>query len=138
MAEVPQEFFGKYKLATSDNFDAFLKEIGVGMMKRKLAQTSSPTVEFLKDENGNYIFKSYTPIKNSETRFKLGEEFEEDRLDGKKCKSVIEFSDGNRFTQTQRDGSMEIKYIREFTGDEINVTSIANDVKCFRVYKRVP
>ncbi len=27
-APVPTTFFGKYKLATSTNFDAFLKEIG--------------------------------------------------------------------------------------------------------------
>lgn len=55
-------------------------------MKRKLADNSYPTVEFTKDENENFIFKSITVIKTSETRFRLGEEFDEDRLDGKRVK----------------------------------------------------
>ncbi|KAH9421015.1 fatty acid-binding protein-like [Dermatophagoides pteronyssinus] len=138
LPEIPEKFYGKYKLATSENFDSFLKEIGVGLMKRKLANTTYPTVEFFKDQNENLIFKSHTVIKTSETRFKLGEEFDEDRLDGKRVKSVVEFVDGNQLIQTQRDGDMEIKYIREFNGDQIKVTSIANDVKCLRIYQRVP
>ncbi|KAH7640603.1 fatty acid-binding protein [Dermatophagoides farinae] len=134
---IPENFYGKYKLATSENFDNFLKEIGVGLVKRKLANTTYPTVEFIKDQNDSLIFKSHTVIKTSETKFKLGEEFDEDRLDGKRVKSVVEFVGGNQLIQTQRDGDMEIKYIREFNGEQIKVTSIANDVKCLRVYQRV-
>mgnify|MGYP000409716064 FL=1 len=59
-------------------------------MKRKLANTTYPTVEFFKDQNENLIFKSHTVIKTSETRFKLGEEFDEDRLDGKRVKVRFE------------------------------------------------
>ena len=28
LPEIPEKFYGKYKLATSENFDSFLKEIG--------------------------------------------------------------------------------------------------------------
>ena len=59
-------------------------------MKRKLATTSYPTVEVYKDENDNFVFKSHTIIKTSETKFKLDEEFIEDRLDGKKVKVTID------------------------------------------------
>ncbi|OTF76976.1 Group 13 mite allergen-like protein (Lipocalin), partial [Euroglyphus maynei] len=123
LQNIPEKFYGKYKLATSENFDNFLKEIGVGLMKRKLANTTYPSVEFFKDDNDNLIFKSHTVIKTSETKFKLGEEFDEDRLDGKRVKSVVEFVDGNQLVQTQRDGEMEIKYIREFDGEQIKVVS---------------
>jgi len=136
-APVPSSFFGRYKLSTSENFDGFLREIGVGLMKRKLANNSYPTVEFNKDENDNFIFKSHTIIKSSETRFRLGEEFDEDRLDGKRVKSLV-VAEGNKFIQTQRDGEQEIKYIREFGNDEIRVTSIVNNVTCLRIYKRIP
>jgi len=134
---VPASFFGRYKLSTSENFDTFLREIGVGLMKRKLADSSYPTVEFHKDENDNFIFKSHTIIKSTETRFRLGEEFDEDRLDGKKVKSLV-VAEGNKFIQIQRDGDQEIKYIREFGNDEIRVTSIVNNVTCLRIYKRIP
>lgn len=58
----------------------------MGLVKRKLANTTYPTVEFIKDQNDSLIFKSHTVIKTSETKFKLGEEFDEDRLDGKRVK----------------------------------------------------
>ncbi|KAI2809172.1 Lipocalin / cytosolic fatty-acid binding protein [Blomia tropicalis] len=174
---------------------------GIGLVKRKLANSSYPTVEFTKDENDNFIFKSHTIIKTSETRFRLGEEFDEDRLDGKRVKSMVvadgvglvkrklanttyptlditkdesdyisikttapfrtqttrfkvgeefdeERMDGkvvkslvtaqdNVYTQIQRDADLEIKYVREFTGDQIKVTSTANGISCYRVYKRI-
>lgn len=90
------------------------------MLKRKLANSSYPTIEFFKDDNEEYTLKSHTIIKTSETKFKLNEEFDEDRLDGKRVKSVI-VQDGNKFIQTQKDGNMEIKYIRDFCGDTIKV-----------------
>lgn len=55
-----------------------------------MANTSYPTVELVKgDSEGEYVFKSQTVIKNSETKFKLGVEFEEERLDGKMVKVII-------------------------------------------------
>lgn len=49
-------------------------------MTRKLAESSTPTVE-IKQEGDEYIIKTIA-FKNSEIRFKLGQEFEEKRLDG--------------------------------------------------------
>lgn len=80
------QFDGKYKLKTSENFDAFLKEIGIGLVSRKLAGTSSPTLEITTSDDGYTTIKATSPIKTTTTRFKLGEEFEEERMDGKKCK----------------------------------------------------
>lgn len=44
--------------------------------------------------------KTKTAIKNSEIKFKIGEEFEETRQDDVKVKSVIK-EEGNKWTQTQ-------------------------------------
>ncbi len=76
---------GKYKLKSSENFDAFLKEIGVGLVTRKLANAASPSLEITVD--GEYTsLKAVAPFKTQTTRFKLGEEFDEERMDGKKVK----------------------------------------------------
>ena len=57
-------------------------------MMRKMAGSSSPTVEI--SVNGDdYEFKTITAIKTSVTKFKLGEEFDEERLDGKKVKVCL-------------------------------------------------
>ncbi|XP_017494193.1 PREDICTED: fatty acid-binding protein-like [Rhagoletis zephyria] len=129
------QFDGKYKLKSSENFDAFLKEIGIGLVTRKLANTASPTLEITTD--GDYTtIKAVAPFKTQTTRFKLGEEFEEERMDGKKVKSVVT-AEGNVFTQIQKDKDLEIKYVREFTDDEIKVTSICNGVSCLRIYGKI-
>lgn len=153
------QFDGKYKLKSSENFDAFLKEIGIGLVTRKLANTASPTLEITTD--GDYTtIKAVAPFKTQTTRFKLGEEFEEERMDGKKVKVsrkielkikmfwlLINFpffflqsvvtAEGNVFTQIQKDKDLEIKYVREFTDDEIKVTSICNGVSCLRIYGKI-
>ena len=65
--------------------------LGVNFMLRKMANTSSPTVEISSDGD-SYEFKTVTALKTSVSKFKLGEEFEEDRLDGKKVKVILEFN----------------------------------------------
>ncbi|XP_054158608.1 fatty acid-binding protein-like [Oppia nitens] len=129
------EFAGKWKLDKSDNFDNFLKELGINFMMRKMAGTASPTVEISRDGD-SFTFKTITSIKTSSVTFTLGQEFEEERLDGKKVKSVMTL-DGNKLIQTQVDNGKEVKYVREFNGDVLTVTSTANGVVCVRVYKRL-
>lgn len=96
---------------------------GVGFMTRKLANLFSPVIEMAKDDNGNFVVKAQTWAKTLESRFQLGEEFEEDRFDGKRCKSTIVQQGGNTFIQTQRDGNIEVKYIREFAENQLRVVS---------------
>ncbi|WP_139162441.1 lipocalin/fatty-acid binding family protein, partial [Acinetobacter baumannii] len=47
---------GSYKLVSSENFGDFLKEIGVSLMTRKLAESSTPTVE-IKQEGAEFVIK---------------------------------------------------------------------------------
>ena len=48
------EFCGAWKFVSCDNFDDYLKELGINAVLRKLATLANPTVsfEFQKDENG--------------------------------------------------------------------------------------
>jgi fatty acid-binding protein 3 len=127
------DFTGKYKLTNSENFDEFLKELGVNFVLRNLAKTSTPVVEITKDDD-TYSLKTTTAIKNSEIKFKLGEEFEEARMDGKNVKTKI-VADGNKLIQTQF-GDKEVTIIREFTPTELIATCKVGDVTSVRTYKR--
>lgn len=93
-------------------------------MTRKLANLFSPVIEMRKDENGNFVVKAQTWAKTLESRFTLGEEFEEDRFDGKRCRSTIVQQGSNTFVQTQKDGKIEVKYIREFAENQLKVVSL--------------
>nr|8WKH_A Chain A, Fatty acid-binding protein [Blomia tropicalis] len=126
---------GKYKLEKSDNFDKFLDELGVGFMVKTAAKTLKPTLEV--DVQGDtYVFRSLSTFKNTEIKFKLGEEFEEDRADGKRVKTVVNKEGDNKFIQTQY-GDKEVKIVRDFQGDDVVVTASVGNVTSVRTYKRI-
>jgi len=127
-------FNQKYKLHASDNFDEFMKALGVGLVTRKMGNTVSPVIE-LTDNNGEYTLTSNSTFKNTVTKFRLGEEFDEETPDGRKVKSVIT-QDGNKLIHIQK-GAKECKIIREFNKDEVKMTLTVDDIVCTRVYKAV-
>ncbi|XP_017891258.1 probable fatty acid-binding protein isoform X2 [Ceratina calcarata] len=128
-----QEFLGKkYKLSSSENFDDFMKALGVGMLTRKMGSSVSPVVE-LTENNGLYTLKTTSTFKSSEIKFKLGEEFDEETPDGRKVKSVCTL-DGNKLIQKQK-GDKETTIEREFTPSEMKAIMKVDDIVCTRLYK---
>ncbi|XP_061399577.1 probable fatty acid-binding protein [Musca vetustissima] len=124
----------KYKLDKSENFDEYMKELGVGMVLRKMGNTVTPTVE-LKKEGDMYTFTTTSTFKTSSISFKLGEEFDEETLDGRKVKSVCTM-EGNTLTQEQK-GDKPSTIVREFSDSELITTLTIGDVKSVRVYKAI-
>uniref|UniRef100_V5HUZ2 Fatty acid-binding protein n=1 Tax=Ixodes ricinus TaxID=34613 RepID=V5HUZ2_IXORI len=107
---------GKWKLTESENFDDFLKELGVGLTWRKLAQTSKPSVE-LKCDGDKWSIKTSTLLKTSDVSFTLGQEFEEGRIDGVKVKSLCTL-DGDKLVQKQF-GDKEVTIVRELDNGQL-------------------
>ena len=66
----------------NDEFNQFL---GVNFILRNLAKTSKPTIEVIKDGDF-WIIRTHTAVRTSEIKFKIGEEFDEARMDGKTVK----------------------------------------------------
>lgn len=131
-----KDFVGiKYKLAKSENFDEFMKALGVGMVVRKMGNAVSPVIE-LTESDGVYTLKSSSTFKNTVTTFKLDEEFEEETPDGRKVKSVVTADGPNKIVQTQK-GDKETIIIREFTPEECNMTLKVESIECIRNYKKV-
>ncbi|XP_016950156.1 fatty acid-binding protein, muscle [Drosophila biarmipes] len=124
----------KYKLDKSENFDEYMKELGVGLVTRKMGNSLSPTVEVTK-EGDTYTLTTTSTFKTSAISFKLGEEFDEETLDGRNVKSIITL-DGNKLTQEQK-GDKPTTIVREFNDGELITTLTIGNVKCVRVYKAV-
>ncbi|XP_073819318.1 fatty acid binding protein [Musca autumnalis] len=124
----------KYKLDKSENFDEYMKELGVGMVLRKMGNTVTPTVE-LKKEGDVYTFTTTSTFKTSSISFKLGEEFDEETLDGRKVKSICTM-EGNTLTQEQK-GDKPSTIVREFSDSEMTTTLTIGDIKSVRVYKAI-
>lgn len=100
---------GTYKLEETIGFDEFLKELGkflfivliyislqhilicfislgVNFMLRQMAKTAKPSIEISISDDNVYTIKTITLIKTTSISFKLGEEFDETRQDGKTVK----------------------------------------------------
>ncbi|KAB7500991.1 Myelin P2 protein [Armadillidium nasatum] len=130
---------GKYKLETSDKFDEFMKELGVGLVMRKMGNAATPTVE-ITEEDGTYTLKTITTFKTTEIKFKIGEEFEETTADGRVVKATVT-QDGTKWTQNQigdkKKGEKDSILFREFTDDGFKMECKVDDVVCTRFYKRI-
>lgn len=122
----------KYKLNTSDNFDDYMKALGVGLITRKMGNTVSPTIE-LTENNGEYTLSSSSTFKNTVITFKLGVEFDEETPDGRKVKSTIT-KDGNKLIQIQK-GDKDTQITREFSAEEVKMVLKVDDIVATRVYK---
>lgn len=94
---------------------------GVGMVMRKMGNSVSPTVE-LKKDGETYTFTTTSTFKTSSINFKLGKEFDEETLDGRKVKSVITL-EGNKLVQEQK-GDKPSTIVREFTDSELVTVSL--------------
>lgn len=122
----------KYKLASSENFDEVMKALGVGWMTRKVGATVSPVIE-LTEQDGMYTLTSNSTFKNTEIKFKMGEEFEEETPDGRKVKSVIS-QEGTKLIHVQK-GEKETTIIREFSPEEVKMVVTVEDIVSTRIYK---
>uniref|UniRef100_A0A8B9Y711 Cellular retinoic acid binding protein 1 n=1 Tax=Bos mutus grunniens TaxID=30521 RepID=A0A8B9Y711_BOSMU len=83
-------FAGTWKMRSSENFDELLKALGVNAMLRKVAvaAASKPHVEIRQDGDQFYI-KTSTTVRTTEINFKVGEGFEEETVDGRKCRRHV-------------------------------------------------
>lgn len=125
----------KYKLDSSENFEEYMKELGVGFVMRKMGNTVSPTVELIKDGD-EYTFNTTSTFKNTTIKFKVGEEFDEETVDGRKVKSVCTFDGDDKLIHEQK-GDKPTTIVREFTADVMNAIMTIGDITCKRVYKAV-
>ncbi|KAK3558705.1 hypothetical protein QTP86_027590 [Hemibagrus guttatus] len=116
-------FAGTWKMKSSENFDELLKALGVNAMLRKVAGAAAakPHVEIRQDGEQFYI-KTSTSVRTTEINFHIGQEFDEETVDGRKCKSLATWETENKIycKQTLVDGDGPKTYwSRELKGEEL-------------------
>merc|ERR1712079_3016 len=79
---------GRYLMESSENFDDFMKALGVGMIKRKLANSVVPVNEIEISGDGLYTIRTVTTVRTTEISFRLNEPFTEDTIDGRKTQTT--------------------------------------------------
>ncbi|XP_028939293.1 fatty acid-binding protein, liver [Ornithorhynchus anatinus] len=125
-------FSGKYQVQSQDNFEVFMKAIGVPdeiIQKGKDFKGVSEIVQ-----NGNHFKLSLnTGTRVLVNEFTLGEECELETLTGEKVKTVVEKEGDNKLV-TYIKG---IKSVTELCGDTITNTMTLGDITFKRISKRI-
>ena len=129
---------GRYLMESSENFDDFMKALGVGMIKRKLANSVVPINEIEIADNGVYTIRTVTTVRTTEISFKLNEPFLEDTIDGRKTETTATRI-GNCLKLDQRGGRGEKDSVmtRDLIGDSFTMKMIVDNITCTRIYKRI-
>ncbi|XP_027674667.1 fatty acid-binding protein, adipocyte-like [Chelonia mydas] len=127
-------FVGIWKFVSSEKFEDYMKELGVGLATRKLGSLAKPTVTISTD--GDVItIKTKSTFKNTEVSFKLGEEFDETTADDRKTKSIVTLEEGS-ITQVQKWDGKETTIKRKLVDGKMIVEYTMNNITCTRVYER--
>ncbi|XP_026691737.2 myelin P2 protein-like [Ciona intestinalis] len=94
--------FAKWKLEKSDNFDNYMKAVGVNIALRKMGAVVSSTSE-ISDVGGNKLrINTQSTFKSADVTFPLGEEFEEHTMDGRVTKTTIVWEGNDKLHQVQK------------------------------------
>ncbi|XP_055967292.1 fatty acid-binding protein 9-like [Sorex fumeus] len=128
-------FLGTWKLVSSENFEEYMKELGVSAAIRSMADLAKPTITITMD--GDTVnFKSESSFKNTEISFKLGQEFDETTADNRKVKSIVTL-DGGSMIHVQKWLGKETTIKRKIVDGKMVVECIMNNVVSTRIYKKV-
>merc|ERR1712127_294644 len=131
-AFVMVQFTGKFTRVSAENYDEFLKALNVGFLLRKAATASTPVMEITENE-GNWTMKTSTSLKA-----KLGEPFDEETTDGRKCQTTVTM-EGNKLITSQKaikKGDKDVTAVREFADDKLTMSMTVDGVTSTQVYKR--
>ncbi|XP_032106334.1 fatty acid-binding protein 12 [Sapajus apella] len=126
---------GTWKSISCENFEDYMKELGIGKASRKLGCLAKPIVTISTD--GDVItIKTKSIFKNNEISFKLGEEFEEVTPVGHKTKNKVTLDNGS-LIQVQDWNGKETTITRKLVDGKMVVESSVNNVICTRTYEKI-
>ncbi|XP_023447664.1 fatty acid-binding protein, brain isoform X3 [Dasypus novemcinctus] len=124
-----EAFCATWKLTDSQNFDEYMKALGVGFATRQVGNVTKPTV-IISQEGDKVVIRTQSTFKNTEISFHLGEEFDETTADDRNCKSVISL-DGDKLIHVQKWDGKETNFVREIKDGKMVMVSNDNFLSSF-------
>ncbi|KAJ1367742.1 Fatty acid-binding protein 9 [Parelaphostrongylus tenuis] len=133
---IDQDILGKWSFVSSENFDAYLKEAGVGLMTRKIAANLKPSLEFVRE--GDHIkMTSISTFKTYVTKFKIGETFDEKTADGRDVSHTYSIENDHLILNEKgKNGGADSRIERYIQDGKLYIVCDCNGVKSTRVYER--
>ncbi|XP_069008657.1 fatty acid binding protein 7, brain, a [Embiotoca jacksoni] len=127
-------FCATWKLVDSQNFDEYMKALGVGFATRQVGNVTKPTVAISQDGD-KVVVKTLSTFRNTEISSKLGEEFDETTPDDRHVKSTFTM-EGDKLVHVQKWDGKETKLIREIKDGKMVMTLTFEGVQGVRTYEK--
>ncbi|XP_051014228.1 fatty acid-binding protein 9 [Acomys russatus] len=129
-----EPFLGTWKLVSSENFEDYMKELGLGFAARNVAGLVKPSVTI--SCNGEKVsIQTESSFNNTEISFELGEEFDETTADNRKVKSIITL-EGGSMIQVQKWLGKETTIKRKIVDGKMVVECTMNNIVSTRTYEK--
>ncbi|XP_062858629.1 fatty acid-binding protein, brain-like [Trichomycterus rosablanca] len=128
-------FVGCWKLVKQDNYDAYLKALGVGDKPRDVEKSATKVLK-IQLEKDLVVINNRTNEEFSEIWFKLGEVFLHDTLHSRQCKTSYKL-EGNKLVHTHQWDGKEAKIVYEIKDKSLISTLTFKDVKAVNTYEKI-
>ena len=137
---------GIYIYETSQNFDSYLKELGVNYILRQFAGWVTPIVNIsttcphgdLTNIECEWTIDTKTVVKEHSVSFKLNEMKNDVTMDGRNVEFMLAQTRSNQWVEVQTDGygSKKTKITRDFFVDRMQVTLEINTITAKSIFLR--
>jgi len=135
------QFCATWELVSCDeNFDNYMKAVGVDDAKRQLALTALNTgakvQQAISRDGGTWTVRIITAQGEKSDVYTEGAPVEGATLDGRKV-SVVYSLEGDELVESQTGQGFVSRNARKVTGDSMTFTVTSGGVSCVRTYKKV-
>ncbi|XP_014706495.2 fatty acid-binding protein 9-like [Equus asinus] len=130
-----EPFLGTWKLVSSENFEEYMKQLGVSDTLRNLAGLAKPRI-IISADGAMVNIKTESSLKNMEISFKLGEQFDETTADNRKVKSIITLHGGSMI-HVQKWFGKKTTIKRQIVDGKMVVEYTMNNTVSTRIYEKV-
>uniref|UniRef100_A0A3P9IG40 Cellular retinoic acid-binding protein 1 n=1 Tax=Oryzias latipes TaxID=8090 RepID=A0A3P9IG40_ORYLA len=130
-----EQFAGTWTLASSENFDEYMKAVGMGFATRQMGNITKPNLVIQVGADGLISMKAESTFKTTEIKFRLGEEFDETTVDGRNVKSTFTLDNGKLVQKQNWDGKTSTLE-REIQDGKLIAKCIMDDVVAVRTYEK--
>ncbi|XP_054903804.1 fatty acid binding protein 4b [Poeciliopsis prolifica] len=130
-----EQFVGKWTLVSSDNFDEYMKAVGMSFATRQMGNLAKPNLVISVGDDGVISIKAESTLKTTAIQFKLNEEFNETTADGRDAKSIFTFENG-KLVQKQSWEGKTTTLEREVQDGKLTAKCVMDDVVAVRTYEK--
>uniref|UniRef100_A0A3B5MSG5 Cellular retinoic acid-binding protein 1 n=1 Tax=Xiphophorus couchianus TaxID=32473 RepID=A0A3B5MSG5_9TELE len=131
-----EQFVGKWTLVSSDNFDEYMKAVGMSFATRQMGNLSKPNLIITVGDDGVISIKAESTLKTTAVQFKLNEEFDETTADGRKARVGHSLLKNGKLMQKQSWEGKTTTLEREVQDGKLTAKCIMADVVAVRTYEK--